>query len=221
MKHIAAALITLSALISAPASANLLTNGSFESGSFVNQSGGYMAVPVGSGTITGWEVIDNQPAWAQSITSEGLTSQEGSYFLDLTGFGNVTPNAGVRQSFSTVAGQTYDVSFWLGGYAPFGPTVVLTATAGATTQTFTLNPGNANTWVQHQFSFVATGSSSTLSLRSIQQGNNYYTGLDNVSVTAAVPEPETYALMLAGLALVAGQAKRRQRRQTAKVVAPQ
>jgi hypothetical protein len=42
-----------------------------------------------------------------------------------------------------------------------------------------------------------------------------FLGLDNVSVTgtvAAVPEPETYALLLAGLAALGSFARRRSRR---------
>ncbi len=39
--------------------------------------------------------------------------------------------------------------------------------------------------------------------------NNEAMGFDNFSVTAAIPEPETYALMLAGLGLVGFMARRR------------
>lgn len=49
----------------------------------------------------------------------------------------------------------------------------------------------------------------------VAQATNSAVGLDNISVTAniaAVPEPETYALMLAGLSLMGFVARRRQQR---------
>ena len=39
----------------------------------------------------------------------------------------------------------------------------------------------------------------------------YDMGLDDVRMTAAVPEPETYALMLAGLGALGAVARRRKR----------
>ena len=55
---------------------------------------------------------------------------------------------------------------------------------------------------------MAVGTTSTLTFYNGDEGNNFNTALDNVSVNAvavgAVPEPGEYALMVAGLALLAG-----------------
>lgn len=57
--------------------------------------------------------------------------------------------------------------------------------------------------------YAGTASASTLSLYYFDSNNGDNTGSINVDI-AAVPEPETYALMLAGLALVGFSARRRQ-----------
>mgnify|MGYP003505489481 CR=1 FL=1 len=46
-----------------PAQANLLTNGSFELGAFVNQGNDTMSLGAGSTVITGWTVITDTTAW--------------------------------------------------------------------------------------------------------------------------------------------------------------
>ncbi|MBV9891763.1 MAG: FxDxF family PEP-CTERM protein [Rhizobacter sp.] len=102
-----------------------------------------------------------------------------------------------------------------GGDNCHGP-VQASATIGSTSQTFTEASAVAgNVWGTFGFNFVATGPSMTLTIDGVSlPAGNEFIGLDNVSVTpavAAVPEPETYALLLAGLALV-GTFGRRARR---------
>ena len=69
-------------------------------------------------------------------------------------------------------------------------------------------------WVAQSFmvSGLAVQSSGRLAFRYLVDDttiNGNYLGIDSVNVTAAVPEPETYAMMLAGLGLLGLVARRR------------
>jgi hypothetical protein len=194
------------------AAVNLLENGSFEGGSWADTSQGWMYVGHDSTAMAGWTVqgtLDAHVAWATTPTADGVLAQDGQRSLDLTGFGNVDPYATILQSFATMAGTSYRVSFYLGGIAAYGSPVQVRATAGGADHDFTLIPGSSNTWAGYGFDFVAGGATSTLSLSALRNSGTYYVGLDNVSVTAAVPEPQTYTLMLAGLLVVGWAAGRR------------
>ncbi|MBK9444344.1 MAG: PEP-CTERM sorting domain-containing protein [Comamonadaceae bacterium] len=66
------------------------------------------------------------------------------------------------------------------------------------------------------FNFAAISSQSTISFRDSSLGTIEADGLlDRVSVSAvsSVPEPETYAMMLAGLGLIGTIARRRRAKQ--------
>lgn len=73
---------------------------------------------------------------------------------------------------------------------------------GATLLT-TLAAGNTG---QYRFSFAAA----SITHLAVAPGSFFdWVGVDNLSFTAAVPEPETYALMVLGLGLVGAVARRR------------
>ena len=59
------------------------------------------------------------------------------------------------------------------------------------------------------FSFTAQGPTK-IWFQAAGKGDSLGTSLDNVSLTAAVPEPQTYALMLAGLGAMVLLSRRRQ-----------
>ncbi len=111
------------------ATANLIQNGSFELGvdpptdmPGVRQL--FVVVPEGTSRITGWEVIgmkaSNDPrldvAGVDWVHRSLFEASDGEFSLDLNG----TPGkGGVRQTFDTIPGTRYDVSFDM-AFNPFG-----------------------------------------------------------------------------------------------------
>src|SRR5262249_11121625 len=130
----------------------------------------------------------------------GLSAQDGSFFLDLTGYHTGAPFGGVTQAVATTAGQQYELSFYLGSYTARwgGPPVSILASAGGTSQTFSDNStSSSSTWTLETLAFTATGSSTVITLTGAAGVEDI--GLDNVNLDA-VPEPSTWAMMLIGVA---------------------
>jgi choice-of-anchor C domain-containing protein len=158
--------------------------------------------------ITGWTIGFGSVDLIQSYWQPS----EGKHSLDLSGNG---PGM-IFQTIATTIGQQYRLSFDLAGNPDASglKTTILNVTAGVTPQAFSFTNDISTTktsmaWVSKSLDFVATKNDTTIMFMS---GNSSAFGpaLDNVSVTA-VPEPETYAMMLAGLGLVAGMARRKRK----------
>jgi hypothetical protein len=200
--------------------ANLLTNGSFESGTYTFGGDGAVALAVGSPAITGWTVVTNTIAPIEATNSYAIVPEDGNVMLDLQGYSDSSPYGGVSQDVATSPGTEYDLSFWVGvqnsiSYA-VGPASV-TASAGATSQTFTNNlSGAGNQWEQFNLDFTASAATTTITLSGTSTGGGAYIGLDNAVLQAATgPGPSTVPLppafwtalpVLAALA-IAGKAK--------------
>ena len=200
------------------AHANLLTNGSFDQGTFTGGSFGFplaQQLNPGDTTMPGWSVVSAEIAWFKSGQA-GIATQDGQYALDLTGFcdlglacGSPGVYGGVTQTVATLVGGTYHLGFYAGSYAFNGVQPTLTATVDGSTQNFLLDSTNqtAGAWTALGLDFVATSASTSITFGGVGglRGSTFYLGLDNVSLDltsapTAVPEPGTYALMLAGLA---------------------
>jgi hypothetical protein len=192
------------ALIGANANANLLTNGSFESGSFVNNGQETMSLAAGSTVLTGWTVVGRSLAWINVGNPFGISAEDGNFFLDLTDYNAGAPFGGVTQAISTVVGDQYSLSFELGSYTAAwgGPPVSILASAGGTAATFTNSAiTNSSTWTPFTLSFTAASAITNITLTG-SAGVNYI-GLDNVDVelvsTTTTPEPAPSALVALGL----------------------
>ena len=199
------------AALAANAQAELVTNGSFEQytpGPFGNY---YRVVTAGSSDLVGWTI--------------GLTSVDVIYgsFGAISGnsvdmLGSPGPGS-ISQTLSTVIGQQYLLQFDLssnrgGDNTTAGKAMTVGSLGGGGAQTYSaLSPG-----IFHQtYSFTADTNATLLSFSSGPAG---YSGavLDNVSVTS-VPEPESFAMLLAGLCLMGGMAVRRQAKERRSLLA--
>lgn len=212
-------LVSLCVCAAQPASAqNLLANGSFEQGTFVNSGTGGYPLPVGSTVITGWTVSNAELAWLENGNSYGLETPFGSYFLDLTGYHDSLPYGGVAQTIATTPGAQYVLSFDIGAdqsAGTYGGPMSVAASAGSTAGSFTFTApvgSLGNYWGEFDLPFTATGASTAITLTGTSSAGGQYLGLDNVSVTAA-PEPsQSAALGIGFLSLGAMVLRARKRR---------
>jgi len=204
-KFFALALFTASmtvplAVFAAPT--ELLSNGSFEDNSL---SSGNWSIFSG---LTGWSAAANGVELRNNVAGTALA---GVNFVEL----DTTKNSSISQTVSTVAGQWYALSF---NYSNRPDTAVssngLTWTFGGTGGIAAALPAATgdHSWTQFSTLVQATGSSTGLSFAAIGTSDGFGTSLDKVSLTTAVPEPQTYALMLAGLFAVGFVARRRAKR---------
>jgi hypothetical protein len=205
------------ALITANARASLLTNGSFEDGTLINDGNSTMTFSAGPTNIVGWAAVGRQVSWIEAGNPFGLSAQDGSRFLDLTAYITGAPFGGVSRTIDTIAGQQYVLSFYLGTYTQRwgGPPVSILASAGGTNQTFAVSTtSTASTWTPFSMSFTATSASTPITLTGA--AGFQYIGLDNVSVdpsgAPATPEPGSYALIAIGLGLLGMARQRRAKR---------
>jgi choice-of-anchor C domain-containing protein len=201
--------VALSFMLTAvlPASANLIVNGSFELGTPNDNPQGFTTLGAGSGALTGWTIGPQGIDWIGSYWQPG----DGTRSVDLSGNG---PGS-ISQTFATVAGQTYQVSFLLAGN-PDGPPPTKTMDVSGTdfSQSFPF-PLGSNTradmgWTPFSFFFVASGGLETITFGSNLDLNSTAFGpaLDLVNVSA-VPELSTWLMMLLGFATLAYFARRR------------
>lgn len=212
-------LVFMCLLAFAPVSfgANLIKNGSFELGTSAPDATTnivqiYQSSASNPSPIADWTIFYGTVDW---FYDSYLPAYDGDRALDLEGQGM----GGISQSFDTVLGQTYEVSFFLSGNpngAPLADTILamvqLSSGSDITSYEFTYNE-----WLNHTsklnmnykeftFTFEATGDNTTLSFLSLEN-TGYGAILDNVSVNA-VPIPPALIIFGSGLVGLIGLKRR-------------
>jgi choice-of-anchor C domain-containing protein len=183
------------------ASANLITNGDFETGT---DPGSFTTITA-PGALTGWNVDSGSIDYIGSYWQDA--SVVGTRSVDLSG----NDAGSIRQSFPTTASGLYEVKFSLSGN-PDGARGIKTLHVSLTNslsvlilqQDFTFdtsvasNDSNNMGWVAKSLVFQAVDSETTLRFLSLTSGG-WGPALDEVSVNA-VPVPA--AIWLLGSALL-------------------
>lgn len=159
------------------------------------------AVPTGWTVTAGTVDIIGNPGFFDMLPSSGR-------YIDLDGSSG---DAGVlSKSFSLLAGTTYTASFDLAGNQRNGAAESVAVSFGTASTSASL--AQMAPWTPYSLSFTTTAAGSyTLSFANAG-GDNVGMLLDNVKVdqhVAAIPEPQTYALMGMGLLAIGFAARRR------------
>jgi choice-of-anchor C domain-containing protein len=169
------------------ASAAPFQNGSFEGTNPCNT----FNIPVGSTLIPGWTVSVGNIDW-ESAPGCGWQPSAGSNSLDLVGSG-AGGIGGIQQTFDTIPGTTYQVSFDLAGNYGGAPVVKpLAVTINGVTSNFTFDTTGRSAlnmgWTTHTITFVANSTSSSINFVSDLSGSggtlNAGAALDNVRIAA-------------------------------------
>ena len=194
-KILAAALLAAPVLASA---SNLVTNGSFEAN--VQGAGSWNIYS----SLTGWTGTPN----IELRNNVAGAAFDGVNYVELDTYSN----SGMFQDVATTTGAHYTLSFAYSARPFTGNTndinvywngSLVQALAGT-------NGTGAHNWAVYSVDVVGgAGSTSRLTFNAAGVSDSYGGSLDAVSVTSAVPEPQTYALLLAGLGAVFFLARRR------------
>ncbi len=161
-----------------------LTNGSFDTGTYLDNGSGFQQLNAPNASITGWTVGGNSVDWIRTY----WPAQDGSMSIDMSGVDAGT----LSQTLATTIGNTYNVSFHLSGNPaglPSVKTLEVSATGGAVglySYDVTGNDLTNMNWRPETYSFLATSASTTLSFVSTTAGA-FGPAIDNVVVTEDVP----------------------------------
>ncbi|MBA5687963.1 PEP-CTERM sorting domain-containing protein [Rugamonas apoptosis] len=194
----AAAIVVAGASQAAPgghAAVELISNGSFEQNLQA------------SGT---WDIYNNLIGW-HGANKTGIelrnnvagTALDGKNFVEL----DTTANSSMWQEVNDVAGKHYTLSF-----AFENRPGVASSSQGVQVFWGSQDLGvfnNASQWTTKTFDVIGNKGGTKLSFLAVGTSDSYGTSIDKVSLTSAVPEPETYGMLLAGLGLVAFVARRK------------
>lgn len=190
-----------------PASANLITNGSFETPTTPHDNATVIDYLEGDTSIVGWTVVGGNisiyPNNRWSV-DRYLNATEGVQWIDLTG--NETGyRKGLRSDLvATTVGATYNLSFDIGTHYLYPNSSLTVNINGVDLRMFTnIYDGGVLEWEHKSLTWVADSPSVTFTFLGAENGsssNDSLIGLDNVVfIPAPVPEPATMLLLGLGL----------------------
>ncbi|MBS1708290.1 MAG: PEP-CTERM sorting domain-containing protein [Armatimonadetes bacterium] len=207
--------------VSGIASANLLLNGGFETGTVSGNGFGSVPDPwIGTFSLadtyddTGVTAMSKMEGFGLPELMDGVTAFEGHRYLGAhTPYSGFSPDGFAQELASPMTiGQSYTVSAHMladnrgafgGVFSNLGAIDVSGILAGARTFLGRLEANSVGlTWEQRSVSFVADQEYTYLEFKGSEDSPSSYIGVDAVEL-AAVPEPGTLAAMGAGLLALA------------------
>ncbi|PTT90829.1 hypothetical protein DBR42_05090 [Pelomonas sp. HMWF004] len=181
---------------------NLVVNGSFETTTVANGSW------VNTGNVSGWQVVGGPGSGFEVRNGAVGTAHGGSKFIELDTNGNTV----IEQRFdSLLEGGTYSLNFWYSpriGQSAATNGLSLFWNGAALASNITATGGSANLWAEYHFNVAALSGVNSLRFASVGTSDGLGGNLDDVSLTARVPEPATAGLIAIALGAL-GWARRR------------
>lgn len=162
-----------------------------------------------------WGVYQSLPGWT-TASGSGIevrnsvvgSAYDGGNFVELDSYNN----SSMSQSVATTAGALYTLSFAYsareGVSAASNPIQALWNGSSVATVSAEGNGQSGNVWNVYSYKVIGTGHD-TLTFAALGTNDALGGSLDAVSLTAAVPEPSTWALMLGGIGLIGFSLRRR------------
>lgn len=204
---LAAALLAMAPALS-QASTNLVANGSFENVPFAMSGYDGSYCYLNSATYT---CAAQLPGWEGSVAPM-MTSTSGAWSAtkntpsDLFQIG-LQNNSFIGQSVAVASAGSYLLSWSDAGRPGYGTEHYQVSFGGTVLDTLTTVGGQG--WSLHSATFTAGIGTQLLTFQGLNTSGDSTAFIDNVSLTAAVPEPSTWALMMGGIAGLGFMSRRR------------